>query len=423
MKIITNTILSASLFILLITSYSYSGTPDSFSSSLTASEQKAYFDLSQVLHGKVAFTRGGRIKVITIGDTISIDMGLNGVASGHTVEFVRWSPDGKKLAVLTENGTTNKGNVYVMDATKNAPLTLLVSGADYTTNCPLEFHTNGYEIFYAKNAVLWAIDINTKSTRQPFVNNDCNGEMGISADGNRMVWRGAGNKLYHYDFTTKKSENYNPATVCSAGISPDGILVMNNTPAHSDAYGTFDEHKTLQLWSFDTTGLLRTELIITDGFPDPYWDNHHWSNSNDWIAGKGHTLSNSFESGGWGEAYVINVPNNVTYRASWERGTDYPDLWVDVNSTSVKSESSSSSTTTSASTCVQVINQNGIPQMRISLTGQYSFRVYNVLGQLMRTQAGYGPSIYTFPDLHSGIYFIQIMTRQGTTIQKMSVIR
>ena len=417
------TIYHAMLFFTIVWNYDYSEIPGSFSTNLTVNEQKAYYILTQTLQGKVAFTRSGRIKVITLGDTVSQDFGLNGIASGHVVKFVRWSPDGQKLAVLTENGTTAKGNLYVMDATKNAPLTLLVSDADWTTNCPVEFHTNGFEILYAKNSVMYAIDINTKNVRQPFNTSDCNGEIGISADGNRIVWRGAGNKLYKYDFSTKISENYNPTAVCSAGISPDGKYVMNNTPAHSDAFGTFDEHKTMQIWSFDTTGSLHTELIFTAGFPDPYWDNHHWSNSNDWIAGHGHNLSDSFNPAGWGEAYIINVPNNITYRASWERQTDYPDLWVDFNPTSVKSESSNSSTSNSNHTGFQLINQNGFPQLMISITGRHNFRVYNILGQLLQTQNGYGPSLYNFPNLHSGLYFIQIMTQQGTAVQKMAIVR
>jgi hypothetical protein len=418
MKSSINMVFYAMLFVPLIWNYVYSEIPGSFHSNLTYGEQKAYCKLAQELHGKVAFIRSGRIKVITVGETVSQDMGLNGVASGHVVKFVRWSPDGNKLAVLTQYGYSAKGNVYVMDASKNAPLTLLVSDANWTPNCPIEFHPNGYEVLYAKNSVLWAININSRSVRQPFNTSDCNGEMGVSADGNRMVWRGEGNKLYKYDFTSKISERYNPSTVCSAGISPDGTLVMNNTTAHTDAFGTFEEHKTLQIWSFDTTGVLRTELILTDGLPDPHWDNHHWSNSNDWIAGKGHD-----NSGGWGEAYVINVPNNITYRASWEREADYPDLWVDSTSTSVKSESSSSSTSNKNQIGVQLINQNGSPQLRISMTGQHNFRVFNILGQLLRTQSGYGPSSYNFPDLRSGLYFIQIITQQGTSIQKMVIAR
>lgn len=141
------------LFVAIVWNYSYSEIPGSFSTNLTINEQKAYYMLAQTLHGKVAFPRLGRIKVITLGDTVSQDMGLNGMASGHVVKFVRWSPDGQKLAILTENGTTAKGNLYVMDATKNAPLTLLVSDADWTTNCPVEFHTNGFEILYAKTVL------------------------------------------------------------------------------------------------------------------------------------------------------------------------------------------------------------------------------------------------------------------------------
>jgi hypothetical protein len=423
MKSSINTIVYAMLFVLLILNFGYSEIPGSFHSNLTYNEQNAYYKLAQDLHGKVAFIRSGRIKVITLGDTVSQDMGLNGVASGHEVKFVRWSPDGQKLAVLTRNGTTAKGNVYVMDASKNALLTLLVSDADWTTNCPIEFHTNGNEILYAKNSVLWAININSKSVRQPFNTSDCNGEMGISADGNRIAWRGAGNKLYKYDFTSQISENYNPILVCSAGISPDGKYVMNNTPAHSDVYGTFDEHKTLQIWSFDTTGVLHTELIFPDGFPDPYWDNHHWSNSNDWIAGKGHNLSDAFNPAGWGEAYIINVPNNKTYRVSWERGADYPDLWVDTNYTSVETEHSNSSTSNITRTGVQLTNENGFPQLRISITGHHDFRVYNILGQLLQTQNGYGSSSYSFPNLRSGLYFIQTKTQQGTSVQKMAIVR
>ena len=418
MRCSTNLVFRAMLFVLLIWNFGNSQTPRSFHANLTIGKQSAYQYIIPPIHGKVAFTRLGRIKVIIIGDTVSQDMGLNGVASGHVVEFVRWSSDGQKLAVLTRNGLTARGNVYVMNASKNAPLTLLVSDADWTPNCTIGFHTNGNEILYAKSSVLWAIDINTKNTRRPFNTSDCNGEMGVSADGNRIVWRGAGNMLYKYDFTSQISKNYNPNAVCSAGISPDGTLVMNNTTAHTDAYGTFEEHKTLQIWSFDTTGVLRTELILTDGLPDPHWDNHHWSNSNDWIAGKGHD-----NSGAWGEAYIINVSNNITYRVTWERSADYPDLWVDTTYTPTSVKTNISSSSTSGRTGVQLTYANGFPQLSISITGNHDVRVYNILGQLLQSQDGYGPSSYSFPHLHSGLYFIQVRTQQGTAVQKMAIIR
>jgi hypothetical protein len=433
MKIGISSILSAMLFVLLIGNYGYSETPGSFSSRLTYDEQEAYYTLAQDLHGKVAFTRQGtRIKVITLGDTISQDFGPG--------KYVRWSPDGTKLAVSYNN------NVYVMEAVKNAQQTLLVSGIDNIPNCPIEFHTNGHEILYVKSRMIYAVDINTKNSRllalppypalptpQMKITPDCDGEIGISADGNRMVYRGYEQVVngvsivmpHKVDFTLNYDSLYllyyndpnNLRTVepngCSTNISPDGSMVMNNTRAHPSTNNI--AHKSIMIWNFEATGDLIKEIIIPTDIPDPLWDNQHWSNHSDWIASKG--------EGGVVESYLTNWRSGTTYRVTWEGSTDYPDLWVDTTNTSTSVETHNSHSSTSVRTGIQLTNVNGVPLLRLSLEGRHDIHVYTILGQLLETQDGYGPSSYSFPSLRSGIYFIQIKTQLGTSVQKMVITR
>jgi dipeptidyl aminopeptidase/acylaminoacyl peptidase len=433
MKIGISSIIYAMLFVLLIGGYGYSEIPGSFSSNLTDNEQKAYYKLAQDLHGKVAFSRQGtRIKVITIGDTVSQDFGPG--------KYVRWSPDGTKLAVVNNN------NVYVMDAIKNAPQTLLVSGIDNIPNCPIEFHTNGQEILYVKSRKIYAVDINTKNSRllalPPYpalptpqfkITPDCDGEIGISADGNRMVYRGYEQVVngvsivmpHKVDFTLNYDSLYllyyddpnNIRTVepngCSTNISPDGSMVMNNTRAHPSTNNI--AHKSIMIWNFEATGALIKEIMIPTDVPDPMWDNQHWSNHNDWIAAKG--------DGGVTESYLINWRSGNTYRVTWEGATNYPDLWVDTTDTTTSVETKKPGSSTSVRTGIQLTNAKGFPLLSISLRGRHDIRVYNILGQLLQTQNGYGPSSYSFPNLRSGLYFIQIKTQLGTSVQKMFIVR
>ncbi len=439
MKCSANMVFRSMLFVFLIWNFGYSQTPRSFHANLIISKQSANQYIMPPIHGKVAFTRLGRIKVITLGDTVSQDFGLNGLSGTANAKWVRWNPAGTKLAVLTSDS-----KVYVMDAVKNASLTLLVSSVDNGANCGIEFHTNGHEILYAKSRIIYAVDIDTKVTRMLVMpppaslvpTPDCDGEIGISANGNRMVWRGTEKGFTGYGTTTFVMphkvdfalnydslyliQNYSdPNNVklidpngCSTNISPDGSMVMNNTRAH----GSLAAHKSIMIWKFEATGALVKEIIIPTGIPDPLWDNQHWSNHNDWIAAKG-------DGGGLIESYVTNRITDSTYRVTWEGSTDYPDLWVDTAyiATSVKTINSSSST--SGRTGIQLTYANGFPQLGISITGHHDFRVYNILGQLLQSQNGYGPSSYSFPNLRSGLYFIQVRTQQGTAVQKMAIIR
>jgi hypothetical protein len=415
----------ALIFVALIWNFGYSQTTASFHSNLTVTEQEAYYKLAQALpHGKVAFTnKDGRIKVIALGDTISKDFGLNGTG-GAKAKFVRWSPDGTKLAVFTEDK-----KVYVMmDAYQNAPLTpLVVSNVFFGQRaCPIEFHTNGHEILYTKNTSsgneIWAVEINNpQATRMVVDCSDCEGEIGISADGNRMVYQGFNalhNGLHKLDLKQGTDSIYDDQN-CQPNISPDGSMVMNNTGVH----GVFLEpHKTIMIWDFNSGALVK-EVLFPQEFPDPWWDNQHWSNNNDWIAAKGHFNSDSWNPLNWGESYVVNHKTGITYRVTWENGTDYPDLWVDLSYTSVKSENSKSSTSNTVRTGVQLTNENGFTQLKISTVGHHEFRVYNILGQLLSAKSGNGPSSYHFPNLRSGLYFIQVKTQFGTSVQKMVIVR
>jgi len=265
--------------------------PSTSPSPLSEQETKAMKRLTAALQGHILFTRSRRIFKQEVGKWNPEDLGEG--------EYARWGPSGKHIAVY------DRGSIFIMrdDGTKKRKLIEIPHKAQ---NCPIEFHPNGREILFIRpDQGLWTVGINGDPARPfPFsVNFD--GEPGISATGARLAAR-RGNRLFALDLTLQEVRQYGRG--CSPGISPDGTQLMQNLHGHQ------------KMLIRDFHGIGVFGLSAGSCLPDGKWDNHHWSNHNNYIAAQG--------NGDVKEVYIVSVSENYCYRVTWVGNTGYPDLFV-----------------------------------------------------------------------------------------------
>ncbi len=254
-------------------------------------ERATLASLDNAIDGAVVYTRRGHVRKVVIGRWQAVDLGPG--------DYARWAPDGKRLAVW------HKGDVCVMNADGSGRRKLL-SGADKDDGCPIEFHTNNREIvFWKKGKGFHAVEIETGKVRRLNAPGTYTGSACLSADGRRMACRW-GNDLFAVDLEKGTHRKY--ARGCSPGLPPSGRLLMCNTGGHRELV--------IQGWD----GTKGVRLNTRTASPDNRWDNHHWSNHEDFLAAEG--------EGKRGEVYVVQVSRNQCYRVSWEGRAEYPDLFV-----------------------------------------------------------------------------------------------
>jgi hypothetical protein len=248
--------------------------------------------LASDISGAVVYSHDRHIYKVVIGDWNPVDLGRG--------EYARWSPDGKKIAVY------DRRKIFAMNA-DGSNRRLVTSEAWQDGGCPIEFHANCREIIFFRRGKmgLWAVDIQNGQTRKMIDLHRYTGEPGISGNGERMVCRSA-RDVYAIDLVKKTNHVY-AKSACSSSISPDGKLVMNNTGGH----------KSIDIRSWDGKRIKVVSASICQ--PDGQWDNHHWSNHNDYICAQGD---------GVGESYVIKLSTNRGTRVTWVGHTSYPDLYV-----------------------------------------------------------------------------------------------
>ncbi len=252
--------------------------------------------LSSEIKGSVVFSKDRYIHKVIIGKWTPIELCRG--------DYARWSPDGSKIAVY------DRRKIYVMDA-DGSNRKLVCEEAWQGNGCPIEFHANGHEITFTrrKEQGLWAVDIDTGSMRKLLDLEGYAGEVGMSADGNRMVYRLT--DLFGIDLTKNISFVYLKKGF-SAGISPDGNWLMNNTNNGDGSH----EVMNIRSWDGKTVKVLRAGICQPDG----EWGHHTWSNHNDYITAQG---------GLKGETYVIKLSANQGTRITWGGKTVYPDLYVE----------------------------------------------------------------------------------------------
>jgi hypothetical protein len=255
----------------------------------SSQELAALQDWTGNVSGAVVYTRQGRVKKVVIGESTPSDLGPG--------EYARWSPDGTRLAVY------NRGAVSVMNA-DGSERRELVRNARHADGSPIEFHSNGEEIIFIRRGEgLLAVHTTTAATRKLNAPGDYSGEPSISADGNRMAAR-LDNDLYMIDLTTGTRRRY--ARGCSPNVSPSGERVMNNV----------GNHREIQIRNWDGSGISKVAATIR---PDRQWDNHHWSNHEDYIATEGENRGDNI--------YIVNVRDGKSLRVSWESGVS-PDVFI-----------------------------------------------------------------------------------------------
>ena len=254
--------------------------------------------LSTEIKGSVIFSRNHFIYKVVIGKWTPVELGRG--------DYARWSPDGTKIAVY------DRRKIYVMDA-DGSNRKLVSEEAWEGSGCPIEFHANGHEIIFTKRKEqgLWAVDINSGEMRKLFDLNGYPGEMSMSADGTKMAYR-LKPDLYGLDLTKNSSFVYLKACGYSAGISPDGKWLMNNTNNGDGSH----ESMNIRSWDGTEVRILRTAICQPDG----EWGHHTWSNHNDYITAQG---------GLKGESYIIKLSENRGTRITWGGKTVYPDLYVE----------------------------------------------------------------------------------------------
>jgi len=254
--------------------------------------------LSSEIKGSVIFSRNRYIYKVVIGKWTPVELGRG--------DYARWSPDGTKIAVY------DRRKIYVMDY-DGSNRKLVSEEAWEGSGCPIEFHANGHEIIFTrrKEQGFWAVDINNGEMRKLLDLNGYPGEIGMSADGTRMAYRLKPN-LYALDLTNNNGFVYLKDCGYSAGISPDGKWLMNNTNNGDGSH----ESMNIRSWDGKEVRILRAAICQPDG----EWGHHTWSNNNDYITAQG---------GLKGESYVIKLSTNRGTRVTWGGKTVYPDLYIE----------------------------------------------------------------------------------------------
>jgi Tol biopolymer transport system component len=255
-------------------------------------ERQALDQLAAEIQGAIVYCGDGQVKKVVIGEWKPIDLG--------TGSYARWSPDGKKIAVW------HRGQIAVMNADGSGRKQLASDAVKEEDGSPIEFHTNGKEIIYVReDDGFWAVNIAGGATRKLELPGTYTGEPCISADGTRMAAR-RDNDLYAIDLVKKSHRQY--ARGCSPGVSPDGQRLMNNTGGHRQVV--------IRSWD----GAEQSRVDTRTCRPDRQWDDHHWSNHNDYITGQGEGRAE--------EVYVVKVSENRATRVTWEGEMNCSDLYV-----------------------------------------------------------------------------------------------
>ncbi|OGP57953.1 MAG: hypothetical protein A2V65_10985 [Deltaproteobacteria bacterium RBG_13_49_15] len=258
---------------------------------ISEQEKKAIVKLSGRIKGHILFTKSGRVFRQKVGEWIPMDLGEG--------DYARWDPSGKRIAVY------RKGEIFVMQNDGKGKKRLLQI-PNKTRNCPIEFHTNGIEILFINpDKGLWAVRIDNGTMRPIETSRRFDGEPGISSKGDRIAIR-QGHRLYSIDLERRHVKQYGRG--CSPGGSPDGKKLMQNR----------DGHKEMLIRNFDGDEIFK--LDAGSCLPDGKWDNHHWSNHDDYIAAQG--------NGEVKDAYVVSVSENRGYRVTWSGDVRYPDLHI-----------------------------------------------------------------------------------------------
>jgi hypothetical protein len=168
----------------------------------------------------------------------------------------------------------------------------------------VEISWDGSEIMIVQGDDINALNAKNGSTRLLFATTSSNrireGELSASWDWSRIVGRYSNNKAIYIDVAQKTQGQY--ANECSPCISPSGRITAVNQNGHT----------TMQIYKWDE-GAGSPQKWKKCATQVGEWDNHTWSNHENYLIGTGKILDvNSCES------FLANA------------GGSYNDLWVPV---------------------------------------------------------------------------------------------
>lgn len=254
-------------------------------------ERREISELADEIAGTVLFVRNDRVRTQKFGEWDSNDLGEG--------EAARWSPDGKKIAVY------NDEEIIIMNSDGSDRRRLCNDADQLEDGCPIEFHTNGEEIFFIKRkSGLWAVRIDDGSERRLDLPGRYTGEPNISADGRRLAIR-ADHDLYAVDLANGSHRKF--ARGCAPCVSPSGKWLIHN----------IGSHRQMVVESWDGSQKRRIDARLQS---DRSWDDFHWSNHEDFVVVQG--------EGRREEAHVVNVSTGEAVRVTWDGRIRMPDLFI-----------------------------------------------------------------------------------------------
>lgn len=213
--------------------------------------------------------------------------------------YPRWSPDGKLVAYIKDN------TIRLISVESRQER--IVSSTESVR--ALAFHPGGKSIVFTDGATVR--DLNIDSLRaETIAHGKRYLEIDISKDNSLLAYT-TKRTFGGYQVELKNLGNQETkkiSTGCSASLSPIGDFVTVNSESHRNLY------------IFDTrSGALIKQI---EGPPGNRFDNHSWSNSNDWIAGVNESDAN--------QICIIEVSSSRFWKVTDSGDADRPDVFIQV---------------------------------------------------------------------------------------------
>ncbi|MBD3419793.1 MAG: hypothetical protein GF398_06730 [Chitinivibrionales bacterium] len=266
--------------------------------------------LEAVLEGaKVAYLKNNRLYIMEVGQWNAIQIASNLNDTGNTV---KWAATGDLIAVA--NGSRIK--VYDIHTKSEvfSKFNLSINGKG-GGNYSMEFGYDGKHVYFVDNRDIKKISLSTGQISKVYTTKSefkiGEGEFGISENGKRFAGRYSNQKAVYIDIDNSLEGTYD--NECSACISPGGtrLAVNSRNPLHTRLH--------VSRWPLTADSPSHWRNVDSRWGK---WDNHTWSNHEDWVIGS------------QDECALINVnPNAGTASYKMQHGTEswYPDLWIPAN--------------------------------------------------------------------------------------------